>query len=82
MIGARAYGRLTQRSKDKIMEQWEHGMKRNFVDNGVIGNEWIVDIPGYLGPSGPPTPRSAESSDDFDLITMSPIEAGLVRLNQ
>jgi len=49
MISADDYEDLGSRAKRKMMNDWEHGMKRSFKIDEPEDVKWHVDIPGYLG---------------------------------
>lgn len=51
MMGSGAYAKLTPRNKTKLMDDWEHGVKRNFKHNEAHGKVWHLDVPGYPGPA-------------------------------
>jgi hypothetical protein len=48
MISEESYESLSERSRKKMMGDWEHGIKRNFRHNEREGKDWFVDIPGYI----------------------------------
>lgn len=50
MMGNRVYDALSAQSKKKLMEDWEHGVKRNFKHSDAEGKKWVLSIPGYRGP--------------------------------
>jgi hypothetical protein len=49
MISAEDYEKLSDRSKIKMMHEWEYGAKRGFRVDAAEHGKWYVDIPGYLG---------------------------------
>src|SRR6266536_4859108 len=49
MISAEDYEDLGTRSKRKMMNDWEYGIKRVFKVDAPENQRWYVDIPGYLG---------------------------------
>jgi hypothetical protein len=49
MISAEDYEKLGTRSKRKMMNDWEYGIKRGFRIDAAEHRKWFVDIPGYLG---------------------------------
>ena len=82
MISAEDYEELGIRSKRKMMNDWEFGIKRGFRVDAAEHRKWFVDIPGYLGMQVPETidpgslsPRSSlESSLSLEqLRTSSPV---------
>lgn len=49
MISVDDYENLASRAKRKMMNDWEHGIKRSFRIDAAEDEKWHVDIPGYLG---------------------------------
>lgn len=49
MITAEDFDELGTRAKRKMMNDWEHGIKRTFKMDVPENEDWHVDIPGYLG---------------------------------
>lgn len=49
MISGEEYEKLGHRARRKLMEDWEHGLKRVFRSNWADDQIYHVDIPGYLG---------------------------------
>ena len=49
MISAEDYEDLGNRSKRKMMNDWEYGIKPVFKVDAPENQRWYVDIPGYLG---------------------------------
>ena len=49
MISTEEYDALSVRSKRKMMNDWEHGIKRTFKMDVANDERWHVDIPGFLG---------------------------------
>ena len=79
MISAEDYEELGIRSKKKMMNDWEFGIKRGFRVDAAEHRKWFVDIPGYLGMQVPETidpgslsPRSSlESSLSLEQLRIS-----------
>ena len=79
MISAEDYEELGIRSKKKMMNDWEFGIKRGFRVDAAEHRKWFVDIPGYLGMQVPETidpgslsPRpSLESSLSLEQLRIS-----------
>ena len=49
MITTEDFDGLGTRAKRKMMNDWEHGIKRTFKMDVPENEVWHVDIPGYLG---------------------------------
>ena len=62
MISAEDYEDLGTRSKRKMMNDWEYGIKRVFKVDAPENQRWYVDIPGYLGIHVPDSVASSEVS--------------------
>jgi len=61
MISAEDYDKLGSRSRRKMMNDWEYGIKRGFRVDAAEHRKWFVDIPGYLGMQVPDTADSASN---------------------
>ena len=57
MISAETYAELKKEPHRRMMNEWEHGIKRAFKVDAPEDQKWHVYIPGYTAPS-PETPSS------------------------
>jgi hypothetical protein len=88
MISAEDYERLGTRSKRRMMNDWEYGIKRRFRIDEAEDRQWLVNIPDYLGiqvPEAPDSPSAgfslSRSSSIASLISMTSIvDAGTLVL--
>lgn len=69
MISNEEFDKLSHRSKRKMMNDWERGVKRYF-DTSNKNNTWHVDIPGFQGIYNP----NDHSLDDLDEINSGTLE--------
>ncbi|KAH8656043.1 hypothetical protein BGZ60DRAFT_567892 [Tricladium varicosporioides] len=51
MITAEVYAELTKEPQRRMMNEWEHGIKRAFKIDAPEDQKWHVYIPGYTAPS-------------------------------
>ncbi|KAF4630724.1 hypothetical protein G7Y89_g7418 [Cudoniella acicularis] len=65
MITVGDYEALSGQAKGKLMNDWEHGIKRNFTIDAPEDKEWHLHIQGYLGVHGPDF--TAEQPDNGSL---------------
>lgn len=77
MLSAEDFNALSTRSKRKVMNEWEYGIKRSYRIDAAEHRKWYIDIPGYYGqPSFEDTRRSVSP-----LMPLSPRPLSMLRLS-